>query len=258
MERRAEEPIAPWRVLGEANAARDEPAAPSPTGGPHVALLIVGAIATLCFAALAFLLATTAAQDAEIGMDGIAGRGPGASAVDGMLGAERTAALLVVDVGGAVARPGVYRLPAGARVGDAISAAGGFGPRVDTERASADLNLAAVLVDGGRVRVPSRDDPPAGPGPAGGGSGETAGSGGDAGAGTGGGSGGTNGSGGLVDLNRATTTELDALPGIGPVLAGRIVASRDEQPFTSVDELRGRGILGEATFAKVRDLVVVR
>ena len=148
---------------------------------------------------------------------------------------------LVVDVQGAVLKPGVQRLPAGSRVGDAIAAAGGYGPRVDAERAAAELNLAAPVADGDRIVVPARGDPASGAG------------GSDGGADGGGGS-----EGRLVDLNTASESELDALPGVGPVTVGKILDARAERPFASVDELRERKIVGAATFEKLRDLVTVR
>jgi competence protein ComEA len=146
------------------------------------------------------------------------------------------AGTVVVDVAGAVARPGVYHLAGGARVGDAVAAAGGFGPRVDASRVSSELNLAAIVHDGERIVVPSRDDAPVSGG---------------------GGSGGASAKPGLVDLNHATEAELDALPGIGPVTAGKIVAAREETPFRAVDELRSRGLVGEKTFEKLKTLVTV-
>jgi len=160
---------------------------------------------------------------------------------------------LVVDVQGAVLRPGVHHLAAGSRVADAIAAAGGYGPRVDADRAGRELNLAAELRDGDRVLVPSRDDPPpSGVGGSGGGSG---GSGGAGSAGVGGSGGGP--SGGLVDLNHATASELDALPGVGPVTAQKIIAAREEQPFATIEALRDRKVIGAAAFDKLKDLVTV-
>ncbi|OGO57590.1 MAG: hypothetical protein A2V85_10465 [Chloroflexi bacterium RBG_16_72_14] len=140
---------------------------------------------------------------------------------------------LVVEVGGAVARPGVYRLPPGSRVGDAIVAAGGFGARVDAGAADRQLNLAAGLHDGDEVHVPTRGEAAA----------------------TGGGDGGGGVAGGLIDVNSASAEQLDTLPGIGPATAAKIIAAREEQRFASVDDLRARKVVGEATLEKIRDLV---
>jgi competence protein ComEA len=150
---------------------------------------------------------------------------------------------LVVEVAGAVRRPGVYALPDGARVGDAIEAAGGFAASVDVIAADRALNLAAPVRDGDEIRVPARGEggPPAGvDGP---------------GAAAGDGAPGGAGSGGLVDLNRATASELDTLPGVGPATAAKIIAAREEQPFAAVDDLLARKVVGPATFEKLRALV---
>jgi competence protein ComEA len=186
----------------------------------------------------AFVLASSGASNATIVVpsetsSSVAG-GPAASG-------EATGAKLIVEVAGAVRKPGVYRLPSGSRVVDAIEAAGGYGPRVDAGAADRTLNLAAEIRDGDRVRVPSRDDPASG--------------------GSGAGPGGPTGSIGPaapVDLNSATSAELEALPGIGPATAAKIIAAREERPFRSIDELRERKIVGPATFEKLRGLVVVR
>jgi competence protein ComEA len=148
---------------------------------------------------------------------------------------------IVVEVTGGVRKPGLVRLPASSRVADAVAAAGGFGPAVDTAAASA-LHLAKPVADGDQVHVPVRGEHP--PAPPGGGS--APGTPGAAGAPT-----------GPIDLNAATEAELDSLPGVGPATVAKIVAARTERPFASVDELRDRKIVGPATLAKIRDLVVV-
>jgi competence protein ComEA len=144
---------------------------------------------------------------------------------------------LVVDIEGAVAEPGIQRLPAGSRMADAIVAAGGFSADADVALASRQLNLAALLSDGQQVYVPRQGDA----------------------AGTAGGSGASPGAspGGPVNLNQASPEQLDALPGIGPVTVQKIVAARQEQPFRTLDELVERKVLTSSQLSKIRDLVTV-
>jgi competence protein ComEA len=139
---------------------------------------------------------------------------------------------LVVDVEGAVLRPGIIELPGGSRVADAIEAAGGYSPQADLAAAAAQVNLAATLRDGQQIVVPM------------------------IGAAAGGGYGGAV-SGGLVDLNSASPDELDALPGIGPVTVEKIVAARAEQPFASLEEMVTRKVLTTSQVDKIRDLVTL-
>lgn len=149
------------------------------------------------------------------------------------------AAPLVVQAAGAVVRPGVYRLPDGARVADLVDAAGGPAPDADLDRVA----LAARLVDGQRVAVP-RQGEPADVAPVAGAPGTAA----------------APGSTpvGPVDLNRATAADLERLPGVGPATATAIVAYRDRQgPFRSVDDLTEVPGIGPAKLAALRDLVTV-
>ncbi len=140
---------------------------------------------------------------------------------------------VVVDVAGLVRRPGVYRMRPGARVHEAIQAAGG----VRRGAALGALNRAAVLVDGQQVVV-------------GGGSSGPAGAGADGGA-VGGAADGTGSA--KVNLNTADAAALEELPGIGEVTAGHIVASREEAgPFASVDDLDRVPGIGPTTIEALR------
>ncbi len=238
----------PWRAI-EASSTSGPPGkeptdAPAPrvSSGAIVALAVAGLLAVA-----AFLLAFGSGTAGDVTVTGGAALdGPSSSAAAGGRGASigpAASGTVVVEIVGAITRPGVYELSTGARVGDLVDAAGGYGPRVDTERAAQALNLAAILSDGDQVRVPSRDDtePGTGGGPA-----------------TGDGDPGTSGAGALVDLNRASSSELEALPGIGPVTAGKIIAAREEAPFAAVDDLRTRKLVGEKTFEQLKPLVTVR
>ena len=149
---------------------------------------------------------------------------PGASAAPTAPSAE-----VVVAVAGKVVRPGLVRLPAGSRVDDAVRAAGGVVAGADTGL----LNLARKLVDGEQVLVGV--DPPPGAAPAA-----------------------STGTSGPVDLNAATVADLDALPGIGPVLAQRIVDWRTEHGrFASVEQLREVTGIGESKYADLAAEVAV-
>ncbi|MBC9823029.1 helix-hairpin-helix domain-containing protein [Terrabacter sp. MAHUQ-38] len=175
----------------------------------------------------------------------------GARGSPSVAGASTVGTEVVVHVVGQVARAGLVRLPQGARVADAITAAGGVKPGSDLSA----LNLARLLVDGEQVRVPKRGEAPV----VGGGAGAGGGSGGAGGMGgsrstTGGGS----AAGGMVSLNTADATALDTLPGVGPVLAQRIIDWRAEHGrFTSVDELGEVSGIGDKLMAQLRPKVTL-
>jgi competence protein ComEA len=241
------EPTAtPWRVLedpSEPPGGVGRPAAPEPAA-PLIArstvLILAGAV---LLAALAFLLAFGSGAEGTVVLDGGTPLETLSADAEGFgLAVVSAAPDLIVEIVGAVVRPGVYRVPSDSRIGDLVDTAGGYGARVDADRASRELNLAAVLHDGDQIRVPSRDDAP-------GTTGAPASTSTVPGAGN---------ASGPVDLNRATSAELEALPGIGPVTAGKILTSREEQPFAAVDDLRSRKLVGAKTFDAIKNLVVVR
>jgi len=154
-----------------------------------------------------------------------------ASALDRDGGAGLTAPVdIVVDVAGAVARPGLHRLPPGARVGDAVTAAGGFAARVDLAEVGRSLNLAQPLSDGTKVLVPELGFDHLEPAPAD----DT-----------------------RIDLNRADQALLETLPGIGPVTAAKIIDARTTSRFEAVRDLRDRSLVGESVFEQIKDQVHV-
>ncbi|MGD6745549.1 helix-hairpin-helix domain-containing protein [Streptomyces sp. BH106] len=164
---------------------------------------------------------------------------PGAGSSSAASGAAATgasgstgAAGIVVDVSGKVRRPGIQRLPAGARVADALRAAGGLRPGTDTE----GLNRARLLVDGEQVVV-GAPAPAAAAAPSGAPAGASA-------------------PAGPIGLNTATLEQLDTLPGVGPVLAQHIVDYRTEHGgFRSVDELREVNGIGDRRFEDLQNAV---
>lgn len=141
--------------------------------------------------------------------------------------------MLTVHVAGAVMSPGLYRVPEGSRVADAIAGAGGAAPDAVTD----DLNLAARLADGQKVTVPRRapqQSTPAGAPPS------------------------TTGASSLININTADAAELDKLPGVGPAMSARIVEHRKKNgPFSSVDELDNVQGIGPSKLESLRDLVTI-
>ncbi len=156
-----------------------------------------------------------------------------------------TATSVTVHVVGQVVRPGVVRLPAGSRVTDAVARAGG--PRPDADLSA--INLARVVVDGEQVRVPKPGEVPT---PV---QGSAASAGGRPGAPAAGGGAAASAP---VNLNTAGLADLDQLPGVGPVLAQRILDWRTEhQRFASVDELGEVSGIGDKLLAQLRPKVAV-
>ncbi|GAA0992105.1 hypothetical protein GCM10009563_05830 [Subtercola frigoramans] len=157
-------------------------------------------------------------------------------------------AVILVHVLGAVTRPGLYELPVGDRVVDAVAAAGGFTPEAD----QGQQNLARVVKDGEQIVIPERGASPALGSVAAGAALQAA----------GGASNSPTGAKALplqpVNLNAADQGALETLPHVGPALAQRIIAWRSENgPFTQVEDLKNVSGIGDKTFAELQPLVTV-
>ena len=187
-----------------------------------------GRVAAVAAAALLVLGAVVVLRAVQETPSVVVPAAAGATAGATMGAAPVEAPEVVVHVVGQVLQPGLVHLPAGARIADAIDAAGGAGPEADL----AAVNLARVVTDGEQVVVPRPGEQPQSAG----------GPGGDP----------------TVDLNAAAIADLDTLPGIGPVLAQRIVDWRTEHgAFTAVDELAEVRGIGSSLLEGMRDLVRV-
>ncbi|MFI7544970.1 helix-hairpin-helix domain-containing protein [Actinoplanes sp. NPDC049599] len=208
-------------------------------GRPGVKVLAVAVLAVV-------LIAAILAWRARPRVDPVAPPGIDPAAADASLTGDRATdapavpgvkpSAVVVAVGGKVRKPGLVALPAGARVADALKAAGGAKPGVDV----APLNLARKVTDGELIMVGVTPPPGAAPtgaaGPA---------APGQPGAGP-------------VNLNSATLADLDTLPGVGPVLAQRILEAREAQGgFKAVSDLRNVQGIGTARYEQLKDLVTV-
>jgi competence protein ComEA len=139
---------------------------------------------------------------------------------------------VVVDIEGAVLRPGIHKVPADSRVQDALSEAGGISEKADHAKVSQGMNLAAKVVDGGKIYIPFQGEAAIASG----------------------GQGGLDGlaQGGLVNINTAGESELDALPGVGPVTAQKIISNR---PYSSIDELVSKKAVNKSVFSRIKDQV---
>jgi competence protein ComEA len=215
-----------WRARAEGLAAA--------LGTTPVRLAAGGAVAVVVVAALAWTLLAPPAGGGAGGAAGASGR---AAALPMAAHASTTAASaadpaeVVVDAAGAVARPGVYQVPARSRVADVLAAAGGPGPDADLDQ----VNLAAPVADGDRVYIPRKGERPPDASAAAGAPGVQP-----------------------LDLNQATVDQLDALPGVGPSTAHAIVAWRTEHGrFRRVDDLLEVRGIGPAKLDALRPEVRV-
>jgi competence protein ComEA len=206
---------------------------PVPPSKPQLAIYVALAVAVLLIGAR--FLRSSAAEPAPAAAPPAFETTTAPGAPDGLdsAGETTTSGRLVVDVKGAVRRPGVYRLAAGARAYDAVRRAGGLTALADR----IGVNLAARVVDGGEVVVPQRGGAMrAAAAPA-----ET------------GASAGTADGPLSLDLNTATAQELEQLDGVGPAIAANIVAYREQHGgFASLDELDEVSGIGEAKLAAIR------
>jgi competence protein ComEA len=140
--------------------------------------------------------------------------------------------LIVVDIEGAVEKPGVYKIASDSRMQDALIAAGGLGRGADREIVAKSLNLAAKLTDGMKVYVPFQGDKTVITDSSVLGGGQTA-----------------------VNINSASSQELDGLPGIGKTTADKIISNR---PYEKIEALVEKKVVGQKVFVQIKDKIVAQ
>ncbi len=140
---------------------------------------------------------------------------------------------IVIDVEGAVVRPGIYSLPQESREQDAITAAGGLSEKADNASIAKGMNMAAKLSDGMKLYIPFTGEQPV----------TSTGDAAVAGANT-----------GSISINSASSSQLDSLPGVGAVTAGKIIQNR---PYNSINDLLTKKAVTKSTFEKIKDLVTL-
>lgn len=240
-------PREPARGLGDEGAPTPRRAL---TGGPVEAargwlrahLAVVGIVAALALGLAGWqVLSARAVPLPTVGVASASVSSVPAAAASGAGTPATSPKSIMVHVLGAVARPGVVSLPAGSRVADALAAAGGLSEDADP----AQLNLAAPVEDGCQILIGTRASPSGevrGPGSVGGGTAPAAGT----------------SSGTQLDLNAATQAQLEALPGVGPVTAQKIIEWRTKHGrFTRVEQLQEIDGIGPKTYAQIAPRVRV-
>lgn len=143
---------------------------------------------------------------------------------------------ILVDVSGEVKNPGVYALPQSARVQDALKAAGGLNVNADYTYVSKMVNLASAVRDGMKIYIPHQGEASINTSVVLQSSGDV----------------GIESTSGVVSINNASESDLENLPGIGPVTAGKIIASR---PYSSIEDLINNKVIGQSTFNKIKDQI---
>lgn len=239
--RRAQAPLAPeppppveMPDPGSAEVLEDRPAA-RPFRRVHLGVICALLLIGLLWAGWALLRARPVAIAAPGSAVSVSTPAQGIPTSSSPPSASAAPVRLVVHVLGAVRRPGLVTLPDGSRVQDALHAAGGLTRRADP----GELNLAQLVTDGEQIVIGTRGRPAGEVRDGGGGSGSDTSKGGGS-------------SGAALDLNRATQAQLEELPGVGPVTAGKILAWREEhRRFSRVEELQEIDGIGPKTYAQI-------